>query len=190
MIRTMIMAVPLVFAASFAQAVDAPPAMKAFVESDVMTWAHSAEVVDAIRAQNEAHAGIEQDDVLARDTQWRSEVGAGSQPLIQSVMTTPLSAFLSEQVAASSGRINELFVMDANGLNVGSSGITSDYWQGDEAKFQKTYEVGPDAIFVDAIEFDESSQSYLGQVSISITDPDSGEVIGAMTIGLNAELFF
>jgi hypothetical protein len=117
-------------------------------------------------------------------------VGTGNQPLIQKVMSAPLSAFLSEQVAASQGRINELFVMDLHGLNVASSGVTSDYWQGDEAKYQKTYQVGPNAIFVDAIEFDESTQSYLGQVSISLTDPDTGEVIGAMTIGLNAELFY
>jgi hypothetical protein len=190
MFRSMMMAVPMVLAAGFAQAVDAPPAMKAFVESDVMAWAQSPQVIEAVRAQNAAHAGISADEVIARDTQWRAEVGAPDQPLIQSVMSAPLSGFLSEQVAASSGRITEVFVMDASGLNVASSGITSDYWQGDEAKFQMTYEVGPDAVFVDAIEFDDSTQSYAGQVSISLKDPATGEVIGAMTIGLNAEMFF
>lgn len=105
-------------------------------------------------------------------------------------MGRDLSAFLSDQVAASGGRINEIFVMDALGLNVAASDVTSDYWQGDEDKYTKTFGVGSGAMFVDAIEFDESAQSYQGQISISLTDPASGQVVGAMTIGLNAEAFF
>jgi len=93
-------------------------------------------------------------------------------------------------VEASGGQITEVFVMDAHGLNVASSGVTSDYWQGDEAKFQKTFLAGTGAMFVDDIELDESTQTYLGQVSIVLTDPDTGAVIGAMTIGLNAQMFF
>jgi hypothetical protein len=45
--------------------------------------------------------------------------------------------------------ITEMFVMDAKGLNVGQSDVTSDYWQGDEAKWQKTYGAGPGVVFVD-----------------------------------------
>lgn len=190
MLRSTLLAAPLIVAAGLTSAVEAPPAMKAFVESDVLAWANSTQVMDAVRAQNTANAGIDQARIDALDAQWRAEVGSGDQPLISSVMSAPLSQFLAEQVAASQGRITELFVMDANGLNVASSGVTSDYWQGDEAKFQKTFNVGPDTIFVDEIELDESTQAYLGQVSISLTDPATGEVIGAMTIGLNAQLFF
>ncbi len=80
--------------------------------------------------------------------------------------------------------------MDALGLNVAASGVTSDYWQGDEDKYSKSYGAGPGAVFVDAIEFDESSQSYQGQVSFSLTDPVTGQMIGAVTVGLNAEAFF
>ncbi|MEP0701455.1 MAG: hypothetical protein ABJC67_08925, partial [Lentilitoribacter sp.] len=106
------------------------------------------------------------------------------------VMTRDLSVFLGQQVEASGGRITEIFVMDALGLNVAASDVTSDYWQGDEAKYSESYGAGPGAVFVDAVEFDESAQSYQGQVSVSLTDPATGEVVGAMTIGLNAEAFF
>ena len=37
------------------------------------------------------------------------------------------------------------------------------------------------------VEFDESTQTFQGQVSVTIVDPASGEAIGAMTLGLNAE---
>jgi hypothetical protein len=77
--------------------------------------------------------------------------------------------------------------MDARGLNVAASTPTSDYWQGDEAKFTDTYSQGPGAIHVGDVEFDESTQSYQGQVSIVVVDPDTGNPIGAITVGLNAE---
>jgi hypothetical protein len=190
MFRTLLLSAPLVFAASLAQAVDAPPAMLAFVKSDVMTWAQSAQVVNAVKAQNMKTAGTSEAQILEWDTAWRAQVGKADQPLISEVMGRDLSAFLGEQVTASQGRITEIFVMDALGLNVAASGVTSDYWQGDEDKYSKSYGAGPGAVFVDAIEFDESSQSYQGQVSFSLTDPVTGEVIGAVTVGLNAEAFF
>jgi hypothetical protein len=64
--------------------------------------------------------------------------------------------------------------------------MTSDYWQGDEAKWKKTYMVGPDAIFVDEIEKDESTQSLQSQVSIAIKD-ETGKAIGAITLGINVD---
>jgi hypothetical protein len=78
--------------------------------------------------------------------------------------------------------------MDNKGLNVGQSDVTSDYWQGDEAKWQKTYSVGPAAVFVDKIEQDESTQKFQTQVSISVVDPAGGAVIGAVTVGLDVEM--
>ena len=49
---------------------------------------------------------------------------------------------------------------------------------------------GPDAVHVSEVEFDESSQTYQMQVSMSVTDPASGAVIGAVTFGLDAQAFF
>lgn len=190
MIRKLTFSLPVIAAASIAGAVDAPPAMKAFVESDVMSWAQSARVISAINVQNSQTAGASIDQIQEWDSQWRAEVGQATQPLIGEVMGRPLSVFLGEQVAASGGRITEIFVMDALGLNVAASDVTSDYWQGDEDKFSRSFGAGADAVFVDEVEFDESSQTYQGQVSISLTDPETGQVIGAMTIGLNAEAFF
>jgi hypothetical protein len=64
--------------------------------------------------------------------------------------------------------------------------VTSDYWQGDEAKWQKTFSMGPDAVFVDEIEKDESTQALQSQISVTIKD-SSGAAVGAITIGLNVE---
>ena len=97
----------------------------------------------------------------------------------------PVSAVSIREAAG--GTISEVFVMDEHGLNVAASAPTSDMWQGDEAKFTETFPKGPNATHFGDVEFDESSQTFQGQISIPIVDSATGEVVGAMTIGVNAE---
>ena len=66
--------------------------------------------------------------------------------MITPVVTNAVSDFLRSQVNAAGGTIAEVFVMDDHGLIVGASGITSDYWQGDEEKFSQTYAKGAGAM--------------------------------------------
>ena len=100
------------------------------------------------------------------------------------------SSVLREWVDTAGGTITEVFVMDARGLNVASSALTSDYWQGDEEKFTETYPKGPGAVHISEVEFDESTQTYQVQVSISLVDPATGDAVGAMKVGLNADRLF
>lgn len=177
-------------AGTVASANEFAPVMRGYVEKEVMRWVADPVLVDAIRAQNRANADITDARIGDLDARWQAEVGAASQPTITAVLEKPASAFLRDRVKGSAGVIAEVFVMDAHGLNVATSGVTSDMWQGDEAKFQETFLMGAGAMHVGELEFDESTQSYLGQVSLSIADPDSGAVIGAISIGLNAEMLF
>ena len=62
---------------------------------------------------------------------------------------------------------------------------TSDYWQGDEAKFKKSYNGGEGAVFIDDVEFDDSTQAYLVQISVPVKD--GGNVIGAITFGIDVD---
>lgn len=76
---------------------------------------------------------------------------------------------------------------DNRGLNVAVSSLTSDMWQGDEAKFTKVFPNGAEGTLFGDVELDESTQTYQGQVSISITDPATREVIGTLTVGVSAD---
>jgi hypothetical protein len=75
--------------------------------------------------------------------------------------------------------------MDNLGANVAMSDKTSDYWQGDEAKFVKSYNGGKGDIFIDEVKFDDSTQNYLVQVSVPVKEGD--KVIGAITFGINVD---
>ncbi len=173
-----------------AYASDASSAMTAYVKESILAWTSNPAIVDAVIARNGETAALSEAEIVDLDNQWRSEVGGASTPIIDSVIGNGASEFLRQHVAELGGLITEIFVMDSRGLNVASSGVTSDYWQGDEDKFQQTHGVGPEAFHVGEVEFDESAQTYQGQVSYTLRDPASGEAIGAVTVGLNAEAFF
>lgn len=163
------------------------PLMRGFYEEAIANWAQSDVLVQAITEQNARTATYDQAQIDALDQAWRAEVGASNTPTITPVLTHTASDFLREQVASSGGAITEIFLMDARGLNVAASDVTSDYWQGDEAKFTETHDVGPDAIHISEVELDESTQRYQGQVSMTIVDPATGQPIGAMTVGVDVE---
>ena len=161
--------------------------VKKYVAANVVAWLNDKVVMEALIAQNAKHANLAEADILKLDKDWRAQVDAASKPLIESITKNALSAFLSTKKAESNGLLTEIFVMDDKGLNVGQSDITSDYWQGDEAKWQKTFKAGADAVFVDKVEKDESTQQLQVQVSVSIKDPETGKVIGAVTLGINVD---
>lgn len=184
--RASILALIIGLSASTTQAAEPQAAMQAFLEANIKPWADDAALVSAIVAQNAVTGDYDAAHIDALDKQWRAEVGSAS-ALIDGVLTNAAADFLRHQIEASGGIITEVFIMDGHGLNVAASAATSDYWQGDEDKFQKTHDVGPAAVHFSEIEFDESSQSYQAQISLTIVDPASGAPIGAMTVGINAD---
>lgn len=161
--------------------------MREFAEKTVKQWVSDPAVIEAIKAQNAQNASLTQADIDGLDKKWRAEVTAGSHPMIDGVMGTPVSRKLADAEQAAAGLVTEIFIMDDKGLNVAQSQITSDYWQGDEAKWQKTYSAGPDAIFIDEVEKDESTQTFQSQLSMTVTDPATGKAIGAITVGINVD---
>ncbi|MCX7559761.1 hypothetical protein OS190_09295 [Sulfitobacter sp. F26204] len=179
-----------VIAAPLAQAAEIPPAMSQYIYDDLMKWINNIQIVHAINAQNRQTRDLSETEIITRDAAWRAEIGQAASPFVDRVLNTPLSMFLRERLEHSNGRITEVIVMDHKGLNVAVSNVTSDYWQGDETKFQETFSKGSGAVFIDDIRLDESTQRYQGQVSFSVTDPDTGRVVGAITVGLDASAFF
>lgn len=163
------------------------PQIDAFFQSNIEAWLASNEIVDAIKAQNTKHAKLNADTIDALDQKWRAEAKAGEGELVNSLLGNDLSRFLSAKKAAHDTTITEIFVMDNKGLNVGQSDVTSDYMQGDEAKWTQTFGTGGQAVFIDEVEFDDSTQSFQSQISATIIDPATGQAIGAITIGLNVE---
>ncbi|WP_157719187.1 transporter substrate-binding domain-containing protein [Halopseudomonas salegens] len=148
-------------------------------------WVELPDIIAAVQAQNSQHEGISQTDINRLDQQWMNETALREQPLIQSVLERPLSRWLQTRQGLSARLISEIIITDRHGLNVAVSEITTDYWQGDEAKFQRAFFSKDSRPFLGVLEYDQSSQRYHVHFSSQILDPQSGEVIGVMVIGLD-----
>ncbi|MBL4601660.1 MAG: hypothetical protein JKY84_02835 [Emcibacteraceae bacterium] len=155
--------------------------------NDIRAWITTPVVNISVDAQNKKYDNISQANIDELDQMWRAEEASSGnepKPLIAATLNNPLSIYLTQVQAASGGLYTEIFVTDRNGLNVGQSAITSDFWQGDEAKFQKTFDVGPNAIFIDEPEFHDGTQTWRVQINLTVTTL-AGQSIGAATIEVN-----
>lgn len=150
--------------------------------ANIKPWLSDSIVVNAVKAQNVANAKLKNYEINKLDNGW---IDRSDKKLIDSKMNNELSTFLKKKKESGNGVIFEIFVFDSKGLNVGQTDLTQDYNQGDEAKYWKTFQVGPDAIFVDKVEKDGGKN--ISQVSLTIKDPATGQPIGAVTVGIDMD---
>ncbi|WP_417280461.1 hypothetical protein [Celeribacter sp.] len=162
--------------------------LRTYYEEEIAELVQEPAILGAIRAQNERTQGLTEAEIIDLDQQWRAQVGETDHPMVDAVVQGAVAERLLHKIARAGGVIAEIFVMDAQGLNVVAAAATSDYWQGDEAKFQNSFGVGKDGMEIGEIEFDASIGISQAQVSATIVDPATGEPIGAVTVGVVADL--
>jgi hypothetical protein len=153
--------------------------VREYIEKNIRPWLSEPIVINAIKAQNEEHAHITIAEINRLDAGF---IERTDKKLLESKRNNPLAKFLLDKKAAAGGVIFEIFVVDNKGLNVAQTDPTLDYMQGDEAKFQKTFLVGPEAVFIDAAEPDDGVN--VSQANMTIKDPKLNKAIGAVTVGI------
>lgn len=142
----------------------------------LQVWGSESAIVAAVKAQNAKKLTAAQ--VQALDEQWTA---GKAEALVKQVTTGACADRLRALVATNAG-YGETFVMDQQGALVCATAKTSDYWQGDEAKWQRAYNDGKGAVFIDRPKFDDSSAQRLAQISVPVVE--DGAAIGAITIGV------
>lgn len=146
------------------------------------SWGQDPLIIAAVQQQNQS--GLTLDAIKQRDQKWRTTEGVDA--FMEAMMSSPAAKRLLE-FEKSQPFYFEIFLMDNQGANVAMTNKTSDYWQGDETKWQASYNNGEGAVHFSEVEFDESAQDYLLQISVPVTDQE--KVVGAMTIGINLDVF-
>lgn len=137
--------------------------------------ASDAELLKAVLAKNAERETEEQ--LRTRDRQWTTNL---ADPLRRALTQSRCAERLRELVK-DEPLVAEVILMDDHGANVCVSKATSDYWQGDEAKWEKTFREGLDP-FVDAPAFDPSSGVFAVQLSVPVRK--EGARVGALTLTL------
>lgn len=156
--------------------------VNSFGKSVLADYGKNPTIVNAVKKQNAKNMKLA--DIQDTDKKWIQTVGVDE--FMSSIMNNECANYL-KTVQSRYGFILEIFVMDNKGANVAMTDKTSDYWQGDEDKFIKTYNKGNGSIHFSDEEFDESTQTYLIQVSVPVMS--NGKAIGAITFGIDLGSF-
>jgi hypothetical protein len=122
---------------------------------------------------------FDQAEVSQLDGQWVADGAATAGRL--GILTTPASRFLADLVANDSV-YREVLVTDRYGRLVAASGITSDYFQADEAWWYEAWDNGRGRVRVSDVGRDESAQVYAFEVAVPVHDPSGDAVVGVMKI--------
>lgn len=158
----------------------APQSVVSLANSKLAQLGAERIIVQAVKAENNKNKSLNQ--IQEMDKKWRATPGVAD--FMKDLMDNACARFLIELLESQS-YYAEIFVMDNQGANVCQTDKTSDYWQGDEAKFKNSYAGGRGSIFIDEVEFDDSTQAYLVQVSVPVKD--GAKVIGAITFGIDVD---
>jgi hypothetical protein len=158
----------------------APQKVVDLANSSLAAMGSDPVIVKAVKEENAKGKSLDQ--IKEMDGKWLAHAGVAD--YMQALMDSECGKYLSKG-QKDSPYLSEVFVMDNQGANVAMTNKTSDYWQGDEAKFQKSFAEGKGAVFVDDVKFDDSSQTYLVQVSVPVMD--GGKAIGAITFGVDVD---
>jgi hypothetical protein len=179
--KLMAISMILIMAAGLAYAGEkAPQKVVDLAKSELVNLGNDPVIVKAVKDENSKRKSLDQ--IKALDKKWKGTPGIAD--YMKAIMTSECGKHL-QGIQSSATFYAELFVMDNKGANVCMSDKTSDYWQGDEAKFMKSYNGGSGAVHISDVKFDDSTQAYLVQVSVPVKD--SGKVIGAITIGVDVD---
>ena len=163
---------------------DTSKALSSFAKLNILPWLQDPIILKEVQKQNQVSKDFTDAEILALDEKWRAVVAEGNDPLVKKVISGPLADFLRKKNEGSGGAIVEVIVMDAKGLNVAATKAPSDFWQGDEPKFQNSAGKGVEGVDFGPSEYDDSTGDYTAQVSYPIIDPATREVVGAITVGV------
>ena len=152
--------------------------VKAFVSKNLVPVTSQAVLVKAVADQNAKKASLT--EIQAADKKWSA---AEEELPIQKELLSNACAKELFKLSSKFKGVKETFVMDDKGANVCMNGLTSDYWQGDEPKWQKSFNEGKGGVDAGKVSFDKSANASLQQVSLPILGK-GGKVIGAITFGL------
>lgn len=145
----------------------------------LQAWAMDETIVDAVKRQNAK--GVSLAEIQKLDREW---MAGGADAAVRQV-TTGACADRLRALTGQDARYGETFAMDDQGALVCATQRTTDYWQGDEAKWARTFNGGNGTLFIDRPKLDDSAKVRLAQISLPVVE--NGKTIGAITVGINMD---
>ena len=136
--------------------------------------------------RNAARRDYSPAQIAALDERWAAERAAGFQPQVASMLSNPVSNFLTKVQANSVGLFMEILLADTHGLNAGSTHISEDYYQADEAWFTEAFGQTGTGGWLGEIEYDDVFHVWRATISFPLdgapSTPPAGVVRGEVNL--------
>jgi len=154
------------------------------VVPEVVKAAANSVVIKAVKEQNSKSVPLAK--IQETDKTWMNVTGAKNEPteFMKSLASNAAANELAKIEKANSYMV-EFILTDNQGANVALTGMTSDYWQGDEPKFTNAFANGKGDIYIARPQKDKSTGEVISQVSVPVMS--DGQAIGTLTVGIRAD---
>lgn len=126
-------------------------------------------------------------EIADRDKKWTQAFMRNDFSYSIELVDQEMSAQLREIKKQSQDVVTEIIITDARGLNFAISDMTSDYWQGDEAKFTEVFSKPANTMHFGDINYDESTKRFQLQLSVPLYTEEKFEPLGVMVFGIDVE---
>ena len=150
------------------------------VVPEIVNVAANAVVVKAVKEQNDK--GVSLAKIQETDKVWMDAKVPND---FMKSLTTSAAAKELAKIELRKPYFVEFILTDNQGANVAITGMTSDYWQGDEPKFTNAFADGKGDTYIARPQKDKSTGEVISQVSVPVMS--SGKAIGTLTVGVRAE---
>jgi len=160
----------------------APQRVQDLATSKLVQLAKNPVIIAAVRAENAKGKSLA--EIKERQKKWAATPGVDS--FMKSLMENDCAKALFD-IQKEYPYLVEIFVKDNQGAHVAMTDKTTWYYHGDKDKFIKAFNGGRGALYLSDVQFDESSQAYLVQVSVPVMDGKS--CIGVVIFGVDVDKF-
>jgi ABC-type amino acid transport substrate-binding protein len=132
-------------------------------------------------------------DVMTIDSQWQALSPFATPDLAAIILALPGSAALQAWQRSHRGLVTEVMLVNDMGTLAAMSQLTSDYWQGDEPKFQRVIDshvadAGADQrLYISPIRYDTSAARFQVTASAPVSPGNGKSTSGVIVIGLSIE---
>ena len=150
------------------------------VVPEVVQAATNAVVIKAVKEQNAK--GVSLAKIQGLDKVW---MAATTPDAFMKAHAANAAALELAKIEKTKPYFVEFILTDDQGANVAVTGMTSDYWQGDEPKFTNAFASGKGDVYIARPQKDKSTGEVISQVSVPVMS--DGKAIGTLTVGVRAD---
>lgn len=124
--------------------------------------------------------------MITADQLWKANMPRNTPVLAKRLAGRRHSRLLEQWQEPRATLVNEAFITDWQGAIAAASQPTSDFWQGDEAKFRALLGTTPDTIVMEPLRYDASTRRFQVMVSRQVRN-QHGQFAGVVVLGVDVE---